>query len=400
MKYKRNKLPGRSQIAKGHIMIWNFEETQSLPIGDDCTAIPESWRYLKLAFALATPWGWNMPTRSRKCIRCRKPHPRRGSGKFYTWQVIPQTQFHSSFTCVLTISCSKSCKLGFLEIEPTVFPGELRDIHGPLNDDYRDLLVVSRSKQATTSPTGAATMSTQQGSSAADEASESARRAKLRDDPDIELVCRRLVIKWEPLLNAVHRYMGCRCILRKTSPASCEEEMTLLVSPFEAPYPRHNDRGVTFRDYGDDDYGMDPYFDRFGGYDRFRFLVLMCSKEGAYSALGGEKFMSEEEYQREKDMYFGLSEVEQTSLIGVIMEHYFLEAWDHFDRMGIPLPPHVVETLQERRRQEKDKHPEIRSSISSEIQEDFHDSSMCREVREICAGTWSGKFHWAVESDV
>ncbi|KAG7284500.1 hypothetical protein NEMBOFW57_010875 [Staphylotrichum longicolle] len=273
----------------------------------------------------------------------------------------------------------KSCKLGFLEIEPTVFPGELRDIHGPLNDDYRDLLVVSRSKQATTSPTGAATMSTQQGSSAADEASESARRAKLRDDPDIELVCRRLVIKWEPLLNAVHRYMGCRCILRKTSPASCEEEMTLLVSPFEAPCPRHNDRGVTFRDYGDDDYGMDPYFDRFGGYDRFRFLVLLCSKEGAYSALGGEKFMSEEDYQREKDMYFGLSEVEQTSLIGVIMEHYFLEAWDHFDRMGIPLPPHVVETLQEKRRQEKDKHPEIRSSISSEIQEDFHNSSMCRE---------------------
>jgi len=377
VKYRSRKLPGRFQVTNGHIMVWNYEETQSLPMGDDCLAIPEDWRHIKLAFALATPWGGTASAKPGKCLRCRKPQSHRGPGKFNT--------------CM-------SCKLAFRAIDPTVFPGELQDLfEDGLSDKYRDHVIASRSKPGETSPSSAAAPTKHMPSFGG---LSEAQRTKLRDDPEIELVCRRMVIKWEPMFNLVHRYMCCRCILRKTSPASCEKEMTMLVSPFEAVCPRHNNEGVVFPDYGDNDYHTDLYFDRFGGYDMFRFMALISSKEGLDSFLGGEKFLSDEDFEQEKARYLALPDEDRTSLHEAIMEHYFVPTWDKLDMMKVPLSPYAAERLQEKRRRDQDRHLGYIASDDAACKEsrtDLYKSPMMREVREICAGTWSGKPHWTME---
>lgn len=48
--------------------------------------------------------------------------------------------------------------------------------------------------------------------------------------------------------------------------------MTLLIA---AQCPRHNCKGLSFSDYGNNqDYHTDPYFNDFGGYNMFRFLLF------------------------------------------------------------------------------------------------------------------------------
>jgi hypothetical protein len=317
-----------------------------------------------------------------------------------TWQVqylasITGVGFCRNIDSVLTAR-SKSCKLAFRAIDPTVFPGELEDLaeYG-LNDEYRDHRLASFLKKDATSRSS--TAGSPASASSADGLGK-ARQANPDHDPKIELVCRRMVIKWEPFFNIVHRYMWCRCILRKTSPASCEKEMTFLVTPFQAVCPRHNSQGITFWDYGNDDYHDDPYFDRFGGYDMFRFLALGCSKDSFDTAVGGEKFMSDEDFRREQQKYLGLSEERQASLRSVMMEDYFIEGWDTLDRSNLPLPPHAAEKVRERRERGNDKRRAWKGNYSdSETRQALYDSPMMREVRQICAGTSNGKPHWTPE---
>ena len=52
------------------------------------------------------------------------------------------------------------------------------------------------------------------------------------DEPSIDLVCRRIIVKWELIMNIAHRYLACRCILRLSTPSLYlqKDELTFLVS--------------------------------------------------------------------------------------------------------------------------------------------------------------------------
>lgn len=273
---------------------------------------------------------------------------------------------------------STSCKLAFRSIDPTVFPVELQDLTITYhNHAYRNYILASRVERKQPSS------SSDMGAAECLPLTESSREMQCNDGPAIEFVCRRIVVKWEPMFNVVHRYLYCRCILRKTSPASCEEEMTLLIT---ARCPRHNSDGISFPDYGNDDYHLDPYFERFCGYSMFCFMVLICRPD-LYQLLGGDGFMSEHEFGRERVRYDKLLDKEKFALHETLNE-YWLEVYEELDKRNVPLPPQAAETLRVKRAQEDDRRPNLALGNLSNL-------PMLREVRDICAGKWDGKFHWA-----
>lgn len=91
------------------------------------------------------------------------------------------------------------------------------------------------------------------------------------DTQAIEKVCRRLTMKWEPIWKITHRYLYCRCILRRSTLSQLCPEITVLIN---ARCPRLHSRGVPHADYGDIDYHQDRYFDQFGGYNAFRGMIF------------------------------------------------------------------------------------------------------------------------------
>jgi hypothetical protein len=113
------------------------------------------------------------------------------------------------------------------------------------------------------------------------------------DNPPIDFVCKRLIVKWEPIFNCVHRYLHCRCVIQLSTPSHIEKEMTFLII---APWPRHNKTGVNHPDYGDINYHEDKYFDRFGGYRSFQGMIY-AFEPNIYEILGGEKFLPDEQIE-------------------------------------------------------------------------------------------------------
>lgn len=71
------------------------------------------------------------------------------------------------------------------------------------------------------------------------------------DRPPIDFVCRRLIIKFEPVFNVTHRYLYCQCLIRLSTPSHLYKELTLLTFSI---CPRHNRRGACYQDYGNIDY--------------------------------------------------------------------------------------------------------------------------------------------------
>jgi hypothetical protein len=209
-----------------------------------------------------------------------------------------------------------------------------------------------------------------------------------------------VVVKWDPMINIVHRYGWCRCIVRMTSPASCEKEMTIIVLH---PCPRHNSNGVSFRDYGNQDYHSDPYFDKFGGYDMFKFLVIWW-EDDEYAEmrdmLGNEKFMSRPEWLSALHEWREISDERMEEALGA-MEEYWLDIFETAEQIGTPLTPDITERLRERRQRHKWK-------LSLDFSRNSHKSLLepkltadnlpwIKEVKEILAGKWNGRPHWAVE---
>ena len=282
---------------------------------------------------------------------------------------------------------STSCKLAFRSIDPTVFPVELQDLiityH---NNAYHNYVLASRVERKQLLP------SSDMGPAECLPLIDSSREKQCNNSPVIEFVCRRIIVKWEPMVNCVHRYLYCRCILRKTLPASCEEEMTLFITPLEARCPRHNSDGVSFPDYGNDNYHLDPYFEPFCGYSMFRFMVLLRSPE-LYRLLGGDNFMPKDKFEREKVRYDKLLDKEKLALYK-ILDKYWLEVYEELDRRKVPLPPQAAETLRVKRAQEEDKRPYLSLGNALPISHgDWSDLPMLREVRDICAGKWRSEEH-------
>ena len=290
---------------------------------------------------------------------------------------------------------SFSCGLEVLKVDPEAIAFEMADIEIGLGaDQYRDYQLAKRRKKPV--------MNTHRQNSQTSITPATAKQKSNRgyDDPQIDLVCKRLIVKWQPMFNVVHRYVHCRCVLRRTTPSRVEKEQTLLVV---ATCPRHNRNNSSRRDYGDLDYNKDPYFDQFGGYRAFQGFVYMFAGN-IYDILGGEKFIPAEHIDEAKSLIDERIEADLDGLKEVFFEYYF-EVNDAVEKAGIELPEseaRFVEVERQRRKEKVNKDLGIEPDdgewgFSEEQRQHIYESPMMREVREILDGKWHGKNHWEVE---
>jgi hypothetical protein len=218
-------------------------------------------------------------------------------------------------------------------------------------------------------------------------------------NPPIDLACRRLIIKWEPLFNVVHRYLYCRCVIRLSTPSHIEKEMTILVP---APCPRHNTVDACHTDYGEINYYQDPYFEQFGGYYSFQYFIYLF-KPNIYDHLGGERFLRNDRIEDALKAFNKFREGNDEGLSKMNYE-YFFEINDELEKVGFKLPDGIVENIRDERLRRRNEskllgHGDFSNvSLSEEERRDFSDMPMVREVKKILAGKWSGKPHWAIEN--
>jgi hypothetical protein len=274
-------------------------------------------------------------------------------------------------------------------VDPNVIPFEVTDVMlGYRPNQYRDYLLSTRKKinqdARSTSGQGTTPLSTS---------------VITNGKPPIDFVCRRLIIKWEPLLNIVHRYLYCRCVIRLSTPSHIEKEMTFLVP---APCPRHNTVGACHTDYGEINYHQDPYFEQFGGYYSFQYFIYLC-KPAIYSLLGGERFLHNNRIEDALKAFNKFREGNDEGLSKVNYE-YFFEVNDELEKIGFKMPDSIAKNIRDervRRRNESELlgHGDFSNvGISEEQQRDFSNWPMVQELKKILAGEWSGKPHWAIEN--
>lgn len=223
------------------------------------------------------------------------------------------------------------------------------------------------------------------------------------DNPPIDYVCKRLIVKWEPTFNIVHRYLFCRCIIRLSTPSRIEKELTLLRFAY---CPRHNVRDIHYLDYGDIDYNEDEYFDKFGGYLSFQGMICYYLPN-VYNTLGGGRFIPKKQVQAALNASDAFREADEAHLKEMLQEYIF-EVNDELDRAGVTLPDTVLLATKAARSQRahaqaaKNRKLGLSGSIhapqpNEEQQEQLQESPMMQEVEQILNGEWSGKPHWTIE---
>jgi hypothetical protein len=231
------------------------------------------------------------------------------------------------------------------------------------------------------------------------------KRVTFYDDPPIDFVCRRLIIKWEPMFNIVHRYLYCRCVVRLSTPSHIEKEQTLFIL---AQCPRHNTQGICHKDYGDIDYRHDPYFDPFGGYRSFQGFIFHFATD-IYETLGGERFLPTEQIKgatKALNIFLKKGEEHYRHVIG----GYTFEINNVLEKAGFELPDSIAETNRNERLRRRnaaasetkmlfgiDDVGDLDNTTLIKQKLDIYDSPMGRELGEILQGKWSGKPHWAIE---
>lgn len=209
----------------------------------------------------------------------------------------------------------------------------------------------------------------------------------LYDNPPIDLVCRRIVLKWEPIFNIVHRYAYCRCVIRLSTPSHIEMEQTFLMLGF---CPRHNCAGLCHKDYGDLDYQQDQYFEEFGGYRSFQGLLYVLEPK-IYGLLGGERFLPSEHVEEAQNALAKFRKENAEGFIKVLFEYQF-DINDKLERIGYAMPQSMAEAVRYERLQRSG-----RFTSNDEQRRDVYDSPMMKEVRLILNGEWSGEPHWTLE---
>jgi hypothetical protein len=216
--------------------------------------------------------------------------------------------------------------------------------------------------------------------------------------PDIEFVCRRLTVKFEPIFNIVHRYMLCRCVMWRGTPSNIIPEMTFLR---DAICPRHNTTGATFRDYGDHDLPCheDPYFERFGGYNVF-WALLDRQFHKIFEELNGSAQMSKFDLVQGHIAYFQNLE-ERPQWPQDVAEDYWFDILDYFRATYKKLPPDLEKNYLriQKKRVERgiDKthnREEVEDDQIEQQRREFSESVMGKELSEISSGRWNGKPHW------
>ncbi|KAH7140162.1 hypothetical protein B0J13DRAFT_526918 [Dactylonectria estremocensis] len=306
-KFESRNLPGLDQIRRGHVEAWVWDETRPI-CSTEWSDLVCSGGGIKLAFVMGTWQGY----RRNKCIRCLKPRRVGPGGKRQPFK-----------TCI-------SCGLSFRQVQPSSYDYEPFDIRIGTPQIYRDYKTESR--HVSRRSHGSVVISKE-----TTEPVPEVEVGALPDEPNfpsIDLVCKRIIVQWEPIYRIVHRYVYCRCILRTNTPSHSAPEITMVTI---ATCPRHNTLGIFFNDYGNVDYSKDFYFDGFGGYDSFRFLIAFYYPD-LYEELGAEMFARQEDLERTK---VNMSQLSSETLMGYFknLERHGLECRKEFDRIGVEQTP-------------------------------------------------------------
>jgi hypothetical protein len=164
------------------------------------------------------------------------------------------------------------------------------------------------------------------------------------ENPPIDLVCRRLIMKWEPIFDIVHRYLHCRCVIRLSTPSYIEKEVTSLVP---ALCPRHNTRGVNHQDYGNINYYQDQYFKKFGGYLSFQDFIY-DRNPSIYRSLCSERFLPNDHIEDALKAWNNFREGNEEGFHKAAFE-YFFEINNELEKMGLKLPDGTTEIIKDER---------------------------------------------------
>jgi hypothetical protein len=207
-------------------------------------------------------------------------------------------------------------------------------------------------------------------------------------------------MKWEPIYNIVHRYLFCRCVLRLSTPSRLVEEMTLHLAWV---CPRHNTQGITFRDHSELALPCpkDPYFDQFGGYNAF-WALLHHYLPKLFDHLGGPKSIVGNQLEYGYVDLFRMEEHDKDAVRRIASDYWF-EVIKAMVNQGVDLPLDVAAEFTEeqtRRRQEAQKTDfnfSFDETAKARMRDEFEESPMGRELKEIRMGNWNGVPHWTIE---
>ncbi|KAI1075586.1 hypothetical protein F5B20DRAFT_559509 [Whalleya microplaca] len=382
IKFSSRNLPGLEQIGLGHIEILDSAGMKPIHEQDWDTEVTAG-ALLRISFVMGRFHSLNFS----KCVRCFKPYKKSVSN--CDWK-----------------EC-QSCGLTLRLVPPDAYPYEPVDITVGLHPDtYRDhkLGRRERSQQLPGAPILDANIAIPDLESKTPReqgvAGQKCRANKLEDNPALDLVCRRLIIKWEPTINFVHRYLWCRCVVRLSTPSRFEDnpEKTLLV---HAICPRHNNEGIVHKDYGDlVNNRVDPYFAPFGGYDCFRAMVFMYLPN--LELVGGDAFIDSNGCERALEVLQG----KVREIPGQLEEagtQYLFENFSELQDQGVLLREDIarqVNAWREEREQEREQ--DMISTYGCSFKgsplesRDWNEIPMLRELMEIVDGKWNGVLHWSI----
>ncbi|KAI1341450.1 hypothetical protein F5Y15DRAFT_356910 [Xylariaceae sp. FL0016] len=366
IKFKSGALPGVSQFERRHVEVLDSTGTRVLKKEDWNTQVIKG-KSLQISFVMGRSLGLSR----RKCPRCFKPYVR--LAPILGWR-----------------QCN-SCRLSFRVLPPNACRHQPDKIVVGHLDVYRQFRLGKRQGAGSHSG-GSAQYPRDKTASQNYRASDTGidyEHDKRDETPAIDLVCRRMSIRWEPLVNILHRYVRCRCIVRPDAPTGSQPypEVTKLTAE---PCPRHNNRGITCKgrtDLGDN--RVDPYFDRYGGYDCFRGMVSRDLR--TWELLGGEAFLSSKDRSTALSK-FDAQNQDRSSSVETQWTQYRFEVNSTLQDHGVRLPEKLAQEVRARRRLEEEENNAMlsrlgvsRSDLGAEWQKwDLLQTSLYKEVFGIC----------------
>jgi hypothetical protein len=284
---------------------------------------------------------------------------------------------------------SKSCHLAARWVEPNYLPYEPED-HTFMYD--KDAYQNYRANVSPSPPTA---------SKRPNEVPDADREVGASDTtmpPPIELVCRRLTIKFAPFLYLVYRYVRCRCVIWRSTPSRIVAETTILR---HTDCPRHNRSGNTWRDYGTySPCETDPNFEYFGGYAA-SWALLQCHLPAIFESLDGADAISKQEHVKG---HIANSE-KRPEEVEKLVEGYWFNVLKTCRLQYQTFPPGVEDQyiLAKLKRDERgidtaSMEDQDTDDVGTEFyRKQFSEFVMGRELHDIMSKRWTGQPHWELK---
>ncbi|CAN9243604.1 unnamed protein product [Alternaria alternata] len=161
--------------------------------------------------------------------------------------------------------------------------------------------------------------------------------------------------------------------------------------------------GTTFRDYSELALPCvdDPYFNQFGGYNAFWALLHQYLPK-LYDHLGGPISMTDNQLAYGY-VDLGRMEEQDKGAVRRIAEDYWFEVVEAIVDQGMDISPDIAADFskEKTRREPETKKKDFGSGLDEmairRMRDEFAESSMGIELKEIKMGNWNGVPHWLIE---